>query len=340
MVLDLMLGGDLRFHLERSGPLKENIVRFYVAEIGLALNYLHKKRIVHRDLKPDNILLDKYGHAHLTDFNIAVRYTEGKPLRSVAGSMVYMAPEVVGKKGYYTSPDFWSLGVTMFELLYGKRPFRGKTNEQLVSAITSGSMRANPSTSISLSEPCSEVITGLLTRNVEERLGCGEKNWAKFRSSKFFETELDGEGPIMWNDLEQRKVIPPFIPDNNRSNFDASHELEELLLEDNPLRVKKRKKNIDYNRLPGGEDGEVARQMKLMEKKFTVFDYNSVDFEENENMNMEIDKTIRVSRAKSPGVRKPKERKIIRDPQESSMQDLKNFRESDRVPQSSPSVAI
>ncbi len=86
-------------------------------------------------MKPDNILLDNEGHVHLTDFNIAVRYKEGTPLRSIAGSMAYMAPEVLRKSGYYSSPDWWSLGVVMYELLFSKRPFRGKTNDALTMAI-------------------------------------------------------------------------------------------------------------------------------------------------------------------------------------------------------------
>jgi serine/threonine kinase 32 len=73
-----------------------------------------------RDLKPDNILLDEKGHAHITDFNIAVHYNLEKPLRTVAGSMAYMAPEVLAKKGYFSSPDWWSLGVLMYECLFGK----------------------------------------------------------------------------------------------------------------------------------------------------------------------------------------------------------------------------
>jgi len=59
-----MLGGDLRYRLDRNGPLSEECVQFYAAEIAVALNYLHKERIVHRDIKPDNLLLDEYGYYH------------------------------------------------------------------------------------------------------------------------------------------------------------------------------------------------------------------------------------------------------------------------------------
>lgn len=66
------------------------------------------------------MLLDEHGHAHLTDFNIAVYYHPSKPLMSIAGSMAYMAPEVLLRKGYFESVDWWSLGVVMFELLFGR----------------------------------------------------------------------------------------------------------------------------------------------------------------------------------------------------------------------------
>lgn len=89
-----------------------------------------------RDLKPDNVLLDERGHVHLTDFNIAVHFSpSGRQLTGIAGSMAYMAPEVLSRRGYSCQIDWWSLGVIVYELIYGKRPFRGKTNSALTESI-------------------------------------------------------------------------------------------------------------------------------------------------------------------------------------------------------------
>ncbi|KAI9286196.1 hypothetical protein BC943DRAFT_359373 [Umbelopsis sp. AD052] len=270
MVLDLMLGGDLRFHLERVGTLPEDQVRFYAAELALGLNYLHRRRIVHRDLKPDNILLDENGHAHLTDFNIAVHYSDKKPLTAVAGSMAYMAPEVLQKKGYFSSVDWWSLGVVLFELLFGKRPFRGKTNEALTKAII-GEPAKYPENVYELVSPqCLDFLQGLLTRDPSQRIGV-DGGFEKIRSHGWFKG-------IDWHAMERKELKPPFTPDSKRANFDPSHELEEILLEDNPLKVRKRSKPVASN--AGGsiksqisQNHDQSPEMQIMDDKFLTYDY-------------------------------------------------------------------
>ncbi|KAG9072893.1 hypothetical protein KI688_000674 [Linnemannia hyalina] len=241
MVLDLMLGGDLRFHLERAGPMREDVVRFYVAELALALDALHA-----RHLKPDNVLLDEHGHAHLTDFNIAVYFNPTKPLMSVAGSMAYMAPEVLLRKGYFESVDWWSLGVVMFELLFSKRPFRGKSNDLLTSSI--------------LRDPL-PFPENLCERDISKRLGCTSEGLDAFKKHPWFEG-------IEWDKLATKEAIPPFEPDSKRANFDATHELEELLMEDNPLKAKKRAQTTP--------ETELSTEMQMMEDKFIVYDFTKV----------------------------------------------------------------
>lgn len=91
MVLDLMLGGDLKFLLRKSGRMPEDWVRFYTAEMIVALDYCHRQGVVHRDIKPDNLLLDERGHVHLTDFNVATYLPkDGSELTSFSGTVSYM----------------------------------------------------------------------------------------------------------------------------------------------------------------------------------------------------------------------------------------------------------
>ncbi|KAG0363695.1 hypothetical protein BGZ54_008068 [Gamsiella multidivaricata] len=261
MVLDLMLGGDLRFHLERAGPMREDVVRFYVAELALALNALHLRRIIHRDLKPDNVLLDEHGHAHLTDFNIAVYYNPSKPLLSIAGSMAYMAPEVLLRKGYFESVDWWSLGVVMFELLFGKRPFRGKSNDLLTSSILRDPLPFPENVQDMVSVHCLDVLSKLCERDISKRLGCTPDGLDAFKKHPWFQG-------IEWNKLVTKEAVPPFEPDSKRANFDATHELEELLMEDNPLKAKKRAQMTP--------ETELSTEMQMMEDKFTVYDFTKV----------------------------------------------------------------
>lgn len=132
-----MNGGDLRFHISRK-TFTEEAVQFWIAELGIALKYIHKQGIIHRDVKPDNVLLDSEGHIHLADFvctpktsrvfehranimqNVASDYTSHRLLTSKSGTLAYLAPEVYKGCGYGPGADWWSLGVLFYECIYNK----------------------------------------------------------------------------------------------------------------------------------------------------------------------------------------------------------------------------
>lgn len=133
-----MNGGDLRFHISRK-TFTEEAVRFWIAELGCALRYIHEQGIIHRDVKPDNVLLDSEGHIHLADFvsqfpailkesftnfhqNVASDYV-GKALTSKSGTLAYLSPEVYAGTGYGPGADWWSLGVLFYECIYNRVRF-------------------------------------------------------------------------------------------------------------------------------------------------------------------------------------------------------------------------
>lgn len=126
LVLDPLLGGDLRYHLRNFQMFQERHVAYFVACIGSALHHLHKRGILHRDVKPENVMLGTTGVPYLTDFGTAYLESENRvPLcSSSSGTMPYLSPEslTLSRRHSYQN-DFWSLGVLAYELLFSIRPF-------------------------------------------------------------------------------------------------------------------------------------------------------------------------------------------------------------------------
>ncbi|KAF9113033.1 hypothetical protein BGX27_002339 [Mortierella sp. AM989] len=235
MCMDLMMGGDLRFHMNRRG-FGEDVVRSWIAETCSALDYLHALGIVHRDIKPDNILLDEKGHAHITDFNISCKLTPEKPfLTSQSGTVAYMAPEVFKGNGYGTSVDWWALGVIFYECIYNQRPFLTENIAELKRAISNQTIEYPAKETIS--QECVLIIQGFLKRDPEERLGV-RGGMTEIRRQPFFKAgayQAEISPDQWWHMLETKQLIPKFQPPAEAANFDATYDLEELLLDEEPL---------------------------------------------------------------------------------------------------------
>lgn len=117
-VMDFAQGGDLFTLLLRRGSLTEDEAKFYLAELALALDYLHNLGIIHRDLKPDNILLTASGHIKLADFGLCRPVAYSFRSNSVCGSYEYMSPEMFQEQGHGTATDWWSVGVLTYEMFH------------------------------------------------------------------------------------------------------------------------------------------------------------------------------------------------------------------------------
>ncbi|GLE10916.1 hypothetical protein PINS_up023188 [Pythium insidiosum] len=128
VVMDLLLGGDLKFHVNKTfktGLKTENDIRFYVAGVLLALRDLHRNNILHRDVKMDNILPGQQSYPRLTDLGVSVQ-TETLRFRGNSGTPSHMAPELWHRNcDHGVASDLFSLGVVAYELAFAKRPWQG-----------------------------------------------------------------------------------------------------------------------------------------------------------------------------------------------------------------------
>ncbi|PQE27681.1 putative ribosomal S6 kinase 2 beta protein [Rutstroemia sp. NJR-2017a BBW] len=265
-----MNGGDLRFHISRK-TFTEEAVRFWIAELGIALKYIHKQGIIHRDVKPDNVLLDSEGHIHLADFNVASDYTPNRKLTSKSGTLAYLAPEVYKGCGYGPGADWWSLGVLFYECIYNKRPFEGSTQTSLAAQITRASPNF-PITSPPVTMPCLHAISSALEEDPSKRMGSA--GFQTFTDNPFFR-------PIDFEALERKEIEPVFVPSSEKTNFDATYDLEELLLEEAPLEARARRQKPREALKEDATEKEIKEDElhKMIETQYTTFDYTKAAYD-------------------------------------------------------------
>nr|XP_039321291.1 serine/threonine-protein kinase 32C isoform X1 [Saimiri boliviensis boliviensis] len=269
MVVDLLLGGDLRYHLQQNVQFSEDTVRLYICEMALALDYLRGQHIIHRDVKPDNILLDERGHAHLTDFNIATIIKDGERATALAGTKPYMAPEIFhsfvnGGTGYSFEVDWWSVGVMAYELLRGWRPYdihSSNAVESLVQLFSTVSVQYVPT----WSKEMVALLRKLLTVNPENRL-----------SSLRGVQAAPALAGVRWDHLSEKTVEPGFVPNKGRLHCDPTFELEEMILESRPLHKKKKRlaknKSRDSSRDSSQSENDYLQDcLDAIQQDFVIF---------------------------------------------------------------------
>ncbi|CAK64069.1 unnamed protein product (macronuclear) [Paramecium tetraurelia] len=198
LVMDLCSGGDLATHLELLNSYPEAVVKIFAAEITLALEELHSQGIIFRDLKPENVVLDADGHALLTDFGLSKSGIDEEILnQSFCGTLAYLAPEMLMKKGHGRQVDWYMLGILIYELLVGAPPYYDSEKEVLKENIKKAPLRIPKS----LSQEAKDIIIKLLIRDPKKRLGCKE-DAKEIKNHPWF-------NDIDWQDCYNKKLQPP-----------------------------------------------------------------------------------------------------------------------------------
>ncbi|KAI3379941.1 hypothetical protein SNEBB_007566 [Seison nebaliae] len=208
LLMELGSRGTLGHVVKDHSPLELDVIRFYIACIILGLEFLHNNQIVHRDLKPDNILIDQFGYAKLSDYGIAKGGVSWQTIvHKAAGTVSYTAPEVLSKLCYDNTADYWSLGICTYRLLYGKLPFSRESPDKKNTTI-SAILRYKPfkfadnhSDLLSINN----LIKRLLRRLVKARLGWGPNGAWNVKTHPFFAS-------ISFIKLLNRELKPPLMP--------------------------------------------------------------------------------------------------------------------------------
>ena len=231
LVMDMLSGGDLRYHCSRYRTFSEEQTRFFIACIIYSLEYIHFNNVIHRDIKPENLVLDDKGYVRVTDFGIA-KYNTADNSSETSGTPGYMSPEVMNAENHSFPADFFAIGIIGYEFLMGYRPYNGKNRKEIKEKIFSEKVIITPEQKQKgWSDDVIDFINKLLERNKNLRLGCNkgaqelkEHEWLKY---------------YPWEELEQKILPAPFIPEPI-DNFDKSYcQSEEKITEETKIRYKK-----------------------------------------------------------------------------------------------------
>ena len=202
--MDFVPGGELFTLLRHSRRFPAQVAKFYISEVALAIDFLHKHNIVYRDLKPENILIAADGHLKLIDFGFAKITAQSNGMCwTLCGTPDYLAPEIIRARGYNSSVDWWSVGVLLFEMLAGYPPFYTEDNNpiKLYEKILAGHVQY-PSF---FEAGAKDLLKSLLTADLSKRFGNLARGSRDIFSHMWF-AEID------WDCLYRKEIPAPYVP--------------------------------------------------------------------------------------------------------------------------------
>ena len=214
LVMDLLTGGDLRYHTCKYRRFSEIKTRFFFACIILGLEYIHSNNIIHRDIKPENLVFDDKGYLRITDFGVAKIRKEDNSSET-SGTPGYMAPEVLLAINHSFPVDFFALGIMGYEFIYGERPYLGKSRKEIKQQVLRKQAKIDPDDIPDGWGPESiDFINSCLKRKDSKRLGfTGGVN--DLKNHVWFK-DFD------WDALYNKTLRAPFIPPKT-GNFDKKY---------------------------------------------------------------------------------------------------------------------
>lgn len=197
-VMDLANGGDM-FDLLKKYKLKSEDCLFYCCEILCALNYIHKNNIVYRDMKLENILLNLDGHIVLTDFGVSEKAC--KKESKMCGTPQYFSPEMIEHKIIHSKNDIWALGIVIYEMTGVTVPWQGRPKEIMIPLILQSELVLD----MNWADYLNILINKCTIKDYEKRPCCEE----------LIEYLISEQIIENWDDVENKLLTPPFIPDNH-----------------------------------------------------------------------------------------------------------------------------
>ena len=241
LVIDLLNGGDLRYHLFHKRSFNEKQSKFFISCVLLGLEYCHSNLIIHRDIKPENIILDSEGYAHITDFGIA-KMQQPNNAKETSGTPGYMAPEVLFGKNHTVVVDYFACGVMCYEFMKGEKPYKGKNRKEIKDKIKEKEIKLDKrNLEPGWSLDSADFINQLLQRQPIRRLGY-KNGINEIKNHPWLKD-------INWKDLYNGKMNPPFIPygeENYEYKFCSAVEKKG---EDTEQRYKEIMKSEEYKKI-------------------------------------------------------------------------------------------